>query len=221
MLTKKILLIYLLIITFNLVESSLKFNIPSHRDKCFQQDIFIQGTLLVRYDLTGFEPFFKNQMLNELLKNIKIFIKDKNGKIVHDTELKNRKDKFAVFLKGEGIYYICTRYNKPKTGKDLPGTIMMGLKIRNDYQRQDLEQSLHKEDIKEFWKKIRFIKEELFPSLEGQKKEIEEEDKTAKSMISTIDRYYVLCLIQLVLIILITLSTLYNFRTFFKRKSII
>ena len=153
MLAKNILYIYLLIITFNFIESSLKFNIPSHRDKCFQQDIFVEGTLLVRYDLTGFEPYFKNQMLNELLKNIKVFIKDKNGNIIYETELKSRKDKFAVFLKGNGIYYVCTRYNKPKRGKDLPGTIMMGLKIRNDYRHEDLEETLHKEDIKGFWKK--------------------------------------------------------------------
>ena len=221
MLPKKILYMYLFIVSFNFIESSLKFNIPSHKDKCFQQGIFIEGTLLVRYDLSGFEPYFKNQMLNELLKNIKVFIKDKNGKIVYETELKSRKDKFAVFLKGNGIYYVCARYNKPKRGKDLPGTIMMGLKIRNDYRHEDLEETLHKEDIKGFWKKIRFLKEEFFPSLASQKDEIEEEDKTAKSMISTINRYYVLCLVQLVIIILITFFTLYNFRIFFKSKSII
>ena len=221
MLPKKILYMYLFIVSFNFIESSLKFNIPSHKDKCFQQDIFIEGTLLVRYDLSGFEPYFKNQMLNELLKNIKVFIKDKYGKIVYETELKSRKDKFAVFLKGNGIYYVCARYNKPKRGRDLPGAIMMGLKIRNDYQRQGLEETLHKEDIKDFWKKIRFLKEEFFPSLASQRNEIEEEDKTAKSMISTINRYYVLCLVQLVIIILITFFSLYNFRSFFKSKSII
>ena len=46
--------------SFNLIETSLKFNIPSHRDKCFSQELYMEGTLLVRYDLTGFERDFKD-----------------------------------------------------------------------------------------------------------------------------------------------------------------
>ena len=221
MLIKNLLYIYLIIKGFNFIESSLKFNIPSYRDKCFQQELYLDGTLLVRYDLTGFEPYFKNQMLNELLKNIKIFIKDKDNKIIYETELKSRKNKLAIFIKGEGIYQICTKYNKPLRGKELPGTIMMGLKIRHDFLTENLEDSLHKDDIKKFWKKIRAIKQDVFPTFQIQKKEIEEEDKIAKSMISSINTYYKLCLVQLAIIILITFFTLYNYRNFFKNKSLI
>ena len=210
--------IYLILISFNFIESSLKFNIPAYRDKCFQEEIYIEGTILIRYDLTGFEKYFQGKEQTELFKNIKIFIKNSNGKKIYETELKSRKDKFAIYLEEPGVYLICTRYFKPHRGKELPGSVLMGLKIRNDYNYKELEQSLHKSDIKDFWKRIRNIKQNMYPTIQAEKNEIEEEDKTAKSMISSINIYYTLCLIQLIIIILFTGFTLFSYRSFFKDK---
>ena len=109
----KIYNLYLIIISFNLINSSLKFNIPSYRDKCFQTEIYLEGTLLIRYDLIGFENYFKGQEQQELFNNIKIFIKNDKGQNVYETSLKSRKDKFAIFLKDPQVYYICTKYFKP------------------------------------------------------------------------------------------------------------
>ena len=210
--------IYLILISFNFIESSLKFNIPAYRDKCFQEEIYIEGTILIRYDLTGFEKYFQGKEQTELFKNIKIFIKNSNGKKIYETELKSRKDKFAIYLEEPGVYLICTHYFKPHRGKELPGSVLMGLKIRNDYNYKELEQSLHKSDIKDFWKRIRNIKQNMYPTIQAEKNEIEEEDKTAKSMISSINTYYTLCLIQLIIIILFTGFTLFSYRSFFKDK---
>ena len=33
----------------------MKFNIPSDHDKCYSLDFYIEGNLLVKYDLSGFE----------------------------------------------------------------------------------------------------------------------------------------------------------------------
>ena len=210
--------IYLILISFNFIESSLKFNIPAYRDKCFQEDIYIEGTILIRYDLTGFEKYFQGNEQTELFKNIKIFIKNSNDKKIYETELKSRKDKFVIYLEEAGTYQICTRYFKPYRGKELPGSVLMGLKIRSDYHYKELEQSLHKNDIKDFWKRIRNIKQDMYPTIQAEKNEIEEEDKTAKSMISSINTYYRLCLVQLIIIILITGFTLFSYRSFFKNK---
>ena len=210
--------IYLILISFNLIKSSLKFNIPAYRDKCFQEEIYIEGTILIRYDLTGFEKYFQGKEQTELFKNIKVFIKNSNGKKIYETELKSRKDKFAIYLEEPGVYLICTRYFKPHRGKELPGSVLMGLKIRNDYSYKELEQSLHKSDIKDFWKRIRNIKQNMYPTIQAEKNEIEEEDKTAKSMISSINTYYTLCLIQLIIILLFTGFTLFSYRSFFKDK---
>ncbi len=213
--------LFLLLASFTFIQSSLKFNIPSYRDKCFQQDIYLEGTVLIRYDLTGFEDYFKGKEQQELFNNIKIFIKNEKGQNVYETSLKSRKDKFAVLLKDAQTYQICTRYFKPRRGKELPGFVMMGLKIRNDYHYTSVDNSLHKEDVNNFWKKIRDIRKDMVPSIEAAKKEIKEEDNTAKSIISSINTYYKLCCIQLVIIIVITIHTVVSYQDFFKRKSII
>ena len=208
--------------SFNLIETSLKFNIPSHRDKCFSQELYMEGTLLVRYDLTGFENDFKDQASQEeLFRSIKVFIKDEKGKMVYETALKSRKEKFAVFLKQGGIYQICTRYYKPRRGKFLGNYVLMGLKIRNDYSYKKLDESLHKEDVTNFWKKIREINRDMRPSIEASKLELKAEDKAAKSIITSINTYYILCIFQLVIIVIITILTIYNYQEFFKKKSII
>ena len=217
----KIYNLYLIIISFNLINSSLKFNIPSYRDKCFQTEIYLEGTLLIRYDLIGFENYFKGQEQQELFNNIKIFIKNDKGQNVYETSLKSRKDKFAIFLKDPQVYCICTKYFKPPRGRELPGFVMMGLKIRNDYVYTDMDKTLQKEDINNFWKKIRNIKKDIRPSIEASKNELNEEDKTAKSLISSINTYYKLCCIQLVIIIVATIYTVVSYQDFFKKKSII
>jgi len=47
----KMYLILILISFFNITFSYLKFNIPSDHDKCYILDFYIEGNLLVKYDL--------------------------------------------------------------------------------------------------------------------------------------------------------------------------
>ena len=214
--------ILLIITSLNLINSSLKFNIPSYRDKCFQQEIYIEGSLLIRYDLTGFEPYFKTkEEQQELFNSIKIFIKDEKDNNVYETSLKSRKDKFVVLLKEPQTYQICTHYYKPYRGKELPGFVLMGIKIRNDYLSTEIEQSLSKKDVNHFRKKIKNLKKHMVPSIESAKREIQEEDNTAKSMIKSINIYHTLCYIQLAIIIVITIFTLFSYQGFFKNRTVI
>ena len=221
---RKFFSLFLLLESFNIIKSSLKFNIPSYRDKCFQQEIYLQGTLLVRYDLTGYEDYFKGPDEQELFNSIKIFIKDSKGQNIYETSLKGRKNKFAILLKEPQVYEVCTRYFKPRKLRELPGFVMMTLKIRNDYQYVQYEgigKNLLKEDVDNFWKRIASIRRDIIPTIESSKNEIKEEDKTAKSIISSIDTYYKLCIIQLIIIIIITIYTIVSYQDFFKKKSII
>ena len=213
--------LFLIIISFNYTESSLKFNIPSHRDKCFQQEIYLEGTLLIRYDISGFEKYFKGTKQDEFFHNIKILVKNEKGRSIYESFLKNRKDKIAIYIKYPEIYQVCARYFKSPGEKDLPNEILMGIKIRNDFHYTEIDNSLHKDDVKDFWKRISTIKKDMIPSLEVEKKEIEEEDNTAKSMIHSINTYKALCLLQLIIIIFMTTFTLYSFKNYFKSKSII
>ena len=213
---------YLMLISFSYINSSLKFNIQSNHEKCFQQEIYLEGTLLIRYDLSGFEKYFKGpEEQFQLFQNIHIKIKNEIGHDIHISELKSRKDKFAIYLKYTGIYQICVYYNKPNNLRDLPDDILMGLKIRSDYHYTEIEKSLHKNDIKDFWNRIKAIKKDIFPSIEAEKKEIEEEDITTRSMINSIYTYYYLCLFQLIIVIIMIIFTIGNFKKYFKSISII
>ena len=218
---KKIYFIFLVTIITTTINCSLKFNIPSYKDKCFQQELYTQGAVQVRYDLSGHEKYFKGKDLQDLFKNIKIFIKNEKGKRIFETSLKSRKDKFVVHIKEPDIYYICARYYKPNRGREIPGSVVMGLKIRNDFYWADLKESIHQEDVQHFWMKIRSIKKDMFPTIESAKKEITEEDDTAKTMISSINTYYKLAVIQLVIIVIFSSLTVYKYKDFFKKKSII
>ena len=57
----------------------------------------------------------------------------------------------------------------------------MSIKVRIDYLRE----SLQREDINNFWKKMREIKKDIKPSIE-EKIQITEEDKTTKNIFSSI-----------------------------------
>jgi len=199
----------------------LKFNIPNYRDKCFQQELYIGGAIQVRYDLSGHEKYFQGKEQQELFKNIKIFIQSDKGKKIYETSLKSRKDKFVVHIKEPDIYYICARYYKPNRGREIPGDVVMGLKIRNDFYWTDLKKSIHQEDVQHFWRKIRDIKKDMFPTIESAKQEIKEEDDTAKMMVSSINTYYKLAIIQLIIIIIFSSLTVYKYKDYFKKKSII
>ena len=61
----------------------------------------------------------------------------------------------------------------------------------------------------------------MFPSIESAKQELQEEDKTAKSIISSVNTYYKLCCVQLAIILIITIYTVVSYQDFFKRKSLI
>ena len=80
---------------------------------------------------------------------------------------------------------------------------------------------MHKSDVNNFWRKIREIKKDMLPSIESAKQELQEEDNTAKSIISCTNTYYKLCIIQLVIILVLSIYIVVTYQDFFKKKSLI
>ena len=210
----------LFITLFNFSHSSLKFNIPNNRDKCFSEEIYMGGTLLIRYDLKGIESI-KKEHQEKVLRNIKLFIKDPNGKIIRELYLINRKGKFALRVEKEGIYSICSRYYKTWSVSELPKEVLLGIKIRSDYEYKKIDQGLQTKDVKKFLEQINTLKYKVIPSISASKKELEEEDKIAKAIISTSDLYFILALIQLIIIFFVAFYQIFNLRKFLSSKRII
>ena len=208
------------LILFNFSYSSLKFNIPNNRDKCFTEEIYIGGTLLIRYDLKGIDSV-KKEYQEKVLKNIKLFVKDPKEKIIHELYLVNRKGKFALRLDKEGLYSICARYYKTWHVVELPKEVLLGIKIRSDYNYKSIDQGLNTKDVNNFLEQINSLKYKVIPSISSSKKEIDEEDKMAKAIINTSNLYFILSLFQLILIFIIAFYQIFNLRKFLLSKRII
>ena len=205
---------------FGSINSSLKFNIPNNREKCFTEDIVMHGTLLIRYDLNGMN-LLKPEYQEKTMKNIKIFVKNPKGKIIHETFLETRKGKFALHVTDNGNHYICARYYKTWAVTDLPKEIVLGIKIRSDYNYKDLDQSLHKVDVNNFLLKMLDVGKNIIPSIATSRTELDEEDKIAKAIISSTHLYLKLTLIQLILIFIIAFYHIFHIRKFLYSKRLI
>ena len=205
---------------FNFCTPSLKFNIPNNRDKCFTEEIYTNGTLLIRYDLKGIE-LIRPEHQEKVLKNIKIFVKNPKGIIVRELYLTDRKGKFALLTDMEGTYQICSRYYKSWSITELPKDVLLGIKIRTDYDYQPLESSLEKKDIDRFLEEMRILKSKVVPSITSSKAELDEEDKMAKAIISTSKLYFNLTIVQLVLIVIIAFYQIFSVKQFLMSKQII
>ena len=184
------------------------------------EEIFMEGTLLIRYDLKGVESIKKEQQ-EKVIGNIKLFVKDPKGKIIHELYLVDHKGKFALRLDKEGMYNICAKYYKTWKMVELPKEVVLGIKIRTDYEDKNLEQSLHSKDVWEFMSKISTLKYQVYPTIHSAKKEIDQEDKMAKAIISTGNLYFTLSLIQLILIFLIAFYQIFNLKKYLSSKNII
>jgi hypothetical protein len=200
--------------------SSLKFNIPNNREKCFTEEIYFEGTILIRYDLNGIN-YIKEEQREKAMKSIKIFVKDPKGKIIKEFFLESKKEKIAIHVKDQGQYYICSKFYKNWSISELPKEVVLGIKIRTDYEYKRIENSLEKEDVNNFILKLLEVRHKVIPSLESSKIELDEEDRTAKVIISTSNLYFKLSIVQLILIIIIAFYQIVNVRKFLASKIII
>jgi hypothetical protein len=205
---------------FSFCYSSLKFNIPNNREKCFAQELYLEGTLLVRYDLKGIESI-KQEYQEQAIKNIKIFVKNEKGKNLHELFLNSPKGKFAVHIQERGMYFICTKYHKTWSLQELPKDVMLGIKLRNDFDYKEIEGSIQKKDLDDFIGSMMLVKRNVIPSIAVSKMELDEEDKTAKAIISTSTLYFKLTIVQMILIIIIAFYQIFNLRKFLASKRII
>ena len=212
--------IFLLFQLFNYSLSSLKFNIPNNREKCFAEEIFVTGTLLIRYDLKGIDSI-KKENQEKVLQNIKLFVKGPDNKMIHEINLSERKGKFAFRVEKEGYYFICSKYYKIWSVADLPKDVLLGIKISHDYSSKNVDEGLKRNDVDNLREQITSLKYKMVPSISSSKKEIDEEDKMAKAMISTSNLYFILTLIQIILIFIIAIYQIFNVKKFLSNKRLI
>lgn len=204
---------FLFIFFLNNIFCSLKFKIPKKSEKCFIQQIFLETSVLIRFDLSGIEQT-ENNLLQNIYDNLQIYIKNQNLTIFYKEPIKKPKGKFVQFIKIPGIYYICTLYEGNYNEKDFPNNLLFGIKITNEFESKDIDKALNKDSLEIFNKKIKKINNELIPSMNLQKNEIAEEDETSKKIINSSNWYFNLTVIQILIIILVAIYYVLQFKKY-------
>ena len=204
---------FLFIFFLNNIFCSLKFKIPKKTEKCFIQQIFLDTSVLIRFDLSGIEQTEKN-LLQNIYDNLQIYIKNQNLTIVYKEPIKKPKGKFVQFIKIPGIYYICSLYEGNYNENDFPKNLLFGIKISNEFESKDIDKALNKDSLEIFNKKIKKINNELIPSMNLQKNEIVEEDETSKKIINSSNWYFNLTVIQILIIILVAIYYVLQFKKY-------
>jgi hypothetical protein len=211
----------LFLISINNIFCSLKFKIPKNSEKCFIQQIFLETSVLIRFDLSGFEEISDNKILQNIYNNLQIYIKNQNSTIIYRESIKKNKGKFVQFLKEPGIYFICSSYVGQYNENNFPKNLLFGIKITNEYESKDINKALNKDTLEIFNKKIKKINNELIPSMNLQKKELEEEDETSRKIISASEWYFNLTVIQILLIILVAFYYVLQFKKYLTVRRLI
>ena len=200
------------ILFFKFIFSILKFKIPLKNEKCFIQQIFLETSVLIRFDLTGIEQI-SNNILQNIYENLKIYIKDQNSTVIYKESIKKSKGKFVEFIKKSGIYFICSIY-EGKINENEIKNLFFGIKISNEFESKDIEKALNKDSLEFFNKKIIKINNELIPSMNLQKNEIDEEDETSLKIINSSKFYFNLTVIQILLIIIVAIYYVLQFKKY-------
>ena len=92
--------------------------------------------------------------------------------------------------------------------------LFFGIKISNEFESKDIEKALNKDSLEFFNKKIIKINNELIPSMNLQKNEIDEEDETSKKIINSSKFYFNLTVIQILLIIIVAIYYVLQFKKY-------
>ena len=188
----------------------LKFKIKN--EKCFIQQIFLETSVLIRFDLTGIENI-SNNILQNVYENLKIYIKDQNSTVIYKESIKKSKGKFVEFIKKSGIYFICSIYEGNLNENEIKN-LFFGIKISNEFESKDINKALNKDSLEFFNKKINKINNELIPSMNLQKNEIDEEDETSLKIINSSKFYFNLTVIQILLIIIVAIYYVLQFKKY-------
>lgn len=212
------LLIFIIIVSFLFQNAfcSLKFVIQNKEKRCFIENVDGAGVFMVKYNVGGFESETTEEEERHVSENFRFDVhKDGNDKYpFFSFTIKNKKGKQAINTEGIKEIKICFTYEKGisrkvKDHKDL----YIGLKFyAENTQEQYSEQSLTKDAVNSFRGKVNLIKSIFNPFLVSQKTEMDQEDQTAKTIISTSTMYYYLAFIQIGIMLLVTLRYITMFK---------
>jgi hypothetical protein len=167
---------------------------------------------MVRRDKVSFVSYFL-----ATLENINIFIYDANGQLLKTEFVKAEKGKFAFQPNQAGLYQFCaTIFNEEAKN------VLMGLKIHSDNMDEPkLDKAIKVHDVSAVQDKVNEIITGGRGYIYHQETELEEENHNSKIQMAASRNYYILTVVQSVIILGLGLYQVFSFRKFLSSNLVI
>ena len=209
---------FILICLFSFSFSSLLFELNELNPVCFTDELFDNGVLMIKYKI--FTP--SRLDLSRIYPTTYIYvINEETKKEEFRNALVSVKNKFTFTAIKAGLYTVCA-YRTKNSNAIVNEQIYMNLKFASDNMDEiSLNKALKKEDLNTIEGKSRQINDIVKKMMKNQERQTKLERRAAKSMYKSTKFYEKVSVVQIILIILIGVVNLFNFRRFLKSKNII
>ena len=212
--------ILLLLIIISFSHNSLLFKIRNSEPHCLGGEFNANSIVVIKYkiftasrkDLSAIFPYL-----------ILIFNKVKTQKKLNYQHIDINKSKLTFQTEEEGIYEICIRSQKFSLISDLKEDLFVNFKINSYYNDDEdkLSNAINIKDVNSVNQNIKQILRLTTPIIDNQKNQLEVENENSIKILSNICFYKYLTFIQLIIIIIIGIVQIFNFRRFLKSKNVI
>ena len=212
-----IFLLFLIFSYFSFSLNSLLFELKENFPVCFTDELFQNGVMMIKYKI-----FTHSRLdLSKIYPNTFIYvINEETKKEEFRNVLTSVKNKFTFTASKMGLYTFCAI--RMKNANKVNEIIYMNLKFASDnMDGMSLDKALSKEDLTTIEGKAKKISEIVKKISKNQERVLKLEKRSSKSILRSTEYYKNICYIQIVLIIIIGIVNLFNFRRFLKSKNII
>ena len=211
----------LLLILISFSNSSLLFKMKNYEPQCLGGEFFESSVLVVKYKL--FTPSRKS--LSKVLPYALLYLKRvDNSQIFNEKHILTNKGKFTFDIKEGGLYDVCIKIKKVSVINDLKEDLYVNLKINPDYYYDDetlFSNAINTKDVDSLSQKAKHVVSLTKPILDNQKNQLEIESEYSMKTLSNANNYKYLTYCQLLIIIIIGIVQINNFRRFLKSQNVI
>jgi len=214
--------IFLIISLLNSILSNLTFQL-NNRARCYIEELFDNSVAMIKWKIRNVPAEDEkkksiNLLIIDVIENVHINIfKESNDQLLKTEYIKAEKGKISFMSPEAGQYKICAIYYGPAI-KDLS----MGIKIHSDNMDEPrLNLAIKNEDVIPLNEKVADILSKGKGIIKKQEAEIEDEDGYARFQMTISKNYYILTVIQIIIIISLGIYQIYSFRKFLSLNNVI
>ena len=217
----KIFLFLSLLIIISLSNCTLLFKIKNTEEQCLGGEFFESSVVVVKY-----KAFTQSRKpLTKVLPYMLLYLKKvDNSQIFDEKHIITNKGKFTFDIKEGGLYDICMRVKKMSVVNELKEDLFVNLKINPDYYFDEealFSNAINTKDVDTLSQKAKHVITLTKPILDNQKNQMDIEREYSLKTLSNANHYKYLTYCQLLIIIIIGMIQINNFRRFLKSQNVI